>query len=216
MKIVLKKIILKCYKIINVLPFNNSFRTRKTKVVNKGKLLYNCKIKSYGKNTIIFHKGGIIRNTTICIRGNNNVVEIGKDTYINHGNIYIEDHNNRITIGNGTNLCGKIHLACTEGKSILIGNDCLCSSEIVLRTGDSHSVVDLSGKRINSAADVIIGDHVWIGYRVLINKGVVIPQNTVIGTGAVVTKSFEEANTILAGVPAKVVKRNINWCKDRL
>jgi acetyltransferase-like isoleucine patch superfamily enzyme len=179
-------------------------------------LLYKCKIKSYGKNTIVFHKGGILRNTTICIRGNNNVVEIGKDASINQGDIYIEDDNNCVVIGDQTNLCGKIHLACTEGRKIEIGNDCLCSSEIVLRTGDSHSVLDMSGNRINQAADVEVGNHVWIGYRVLINKGVVIPENTIIGTGAVVTKSFTEENTVIAGVPAKVVKRNVNWCKERL
>jgi acetyltransferase-like isoleucine patch superfamily enzyme len=74
----------------------------------------------------------------------------------------------------------------------------------------------MSGNRINQAADVEVGNHVWIGYRVLINKGVVIPENTIIGTGAVVTKSFTEENTVIAGVPAKVVKRNVNWCKERL
>ena len=73
-----------------------------------------------------------------------------------------------------------------------------------------------SGFRINRAADVEIGNHVWIGYRVLINKGSVIPDDTVVGTGAIVTKSFDEPNTVLAGVPAKVVKRNVNWCKERL
>lgn len=85
-----------------------------------------------------------------------------------------------------------------------------------MRTGDSHSIVDMSGERINHAEDVVIGDHVWIGYRVLINKGAVIPENTIIGTGAVVTKSFEEPNTVLAGVPAKVVKKDVNWRKERL
>lgn len=216
MKKILKQFIFKCYKIVNRFPFNNSFRTRKTVIDNQGALLYKCKIKSYGKNTIVFHKGGILRNTTICIRGNNNVVEIGKDASINQGDIYIEDDNNCVVIGDQTNLCGKIHLACTEGRKIEIGNDCLCSSEIVLRTGDSHSVLDMSGNRINQAADVEVGNHVWIGYRVLINKGVVIPENTIIGTGAVVTKSFTEENTVIAGVPAKVVKRNVNWCKERL
>jgi acetyltransferase-like isoleucine patch superfamily enzyme len=216
MKKKVRQMINKCYKMINILPFNNSYRIRKTKIVNQGKILYNCKIKSYGRNEIIFQKGGIIRNTTIYIHGDNNVVKIGEDTCINQGDIYIEDHNNCVTIGDRTNLCGKIHLACTEGREIKMGNDCLCSSEIVIRTGDSHSILDMSGERINPAEDVVIGDNVWIGHRVLINKGVVIPENTVIGTGTVVTKSFDESNIILAGVPAKVVKRNVNWCKERL
>ena len=113
-------------------------------------------------------------------------------------------------------MCGKIHLACTEGKTIRIGNDCLLSSEIVFRTGDSHSIVDLNGHRINSADDIEIGNHVWIGHRALIQKGVNISNNTVIATGAIVTKSFEETNIILAGVPAKIVKHSIDWRTERL
>lgn len=215
MKPLLKRFLLKFYKVVNALPFNNSVKARKSRIKNGGKLLYRCKIKSSGRNTIIFHKGGFIRNTTIHIRGNNNIIEIGENTCIKDGDIYIEDDNNNIVIGNGTNLCGKIHLACTEGTKIHIGNDCLFSSEIVFRTGDSHSIVDVSGNRTNFAADIIIGDHVWVGYRVLVNKGVTVPSNTVIGTGSVLTKTIDESNTVVAGVPAKIVKRNINWKHER-
>lgn len=38
-----------------------------------------------------------------------------------------------------------------------------------------------------------------------------IAPNSVIGTKSVVTGKFTEENTILAGSPAKIVKRNINW-----
>lgn len=183
---------------------------------NKGKLLYRCKVISHGNNTIIFHKGGVIRNTVFHIQGNNNVIEIGEGTCINQGELWIEDDNNKIIIGDNTNLCGKIHLACTEGSKICIGNNCLFSSEIVFRTGDSHSIVDMSGERINRAADILIGNHVWIGYRVLVNKGVVIPEDTVVGTGAVVTKQFDETNTVIVGVPARVSKQNINWITERI
>lgn len=216
MKQFLKRWLFKCYKIVNALPFNNSVRKGKTKIDNQGKILRKCKIRASGTNVIVFRKGGVVRNTSIHIRGNNNVIEIGEKTSINYGDLYIEDDNNRIVIGDRTNLCGKIHLACTEGKEIRIGNDCLFSSEIVFRTGDSHSITDLNGKRLNFAENVVIGDHVWVGHRVLVNKGVVIPENTVVGTGAIVTKPFGESNTVIAGVPAKVVKRDVNWCADRI
>lgn len=216
MKQFLKRWLFKCYKLVNALPFNNSVRKGKTKIDNKGKLLHKCKIRASGNNVIVFRKGGVLRNTTIQIRGNNNVIEIGEKTSVNYGDIYIEDDNNRIVIGDRTSLCGKIHLACTEGKEIRIGNDCLFSSEIVLRTGDSHSITDLSGKRLNLAENVAIGDHVWVGHRVLVNKGAVIPENTVVGTGAIVTKPFDESNTVIAGVPAKVIKRDVNWCSERI
>ena len=216
MKMDLKSIVRKRYRLINILPFNNRIRARKTKIVNEGAALIKCEIKSRGNNTIIFRKGAIIRNTVIHIYGNNNLVEVGENASLNYGNIHVEDDGNRVVIGAGTNICGKTHLACIEGKSILIGNDCLFSSEIVLRTGDSHSVLDLNGKRINYSEDIVISDHVWVGYRVSIGKGVVISKNTVIGTGAIVTKSCDEENVVLAGVPAAVVKSGINWTTERI
>ena len=74
----------------------------------------------------------------------------------------------------------------------------------------------MDGNRINPSESIVVQDHVWIGYRALVNKGVVIPKNSVVGTGAVVTKAFEEENVILAGVPAKIVKHNIDWKHERV
>ena len=216
MKSKIKKILLRLYKVINRFPFNNRISVKKTKIKNDGKLLINCQIDARGTNTIIFHGKGMIRNFRIFIRGNNNVVEIGEGTSINGAEIWIEDDVNRVIIGENTTLCGKIHLACTEGTTISIGNRCLFSSEIVFRTGDSHSVVNMDGERINPAADIVIGDHVWIGHRVLINKGVVIKSNSIVGTGAVVTKAFDESNIAIAGVPAKVINRNVDWKTERI
>ncbi|MEM0966362.1 MAG: DapH/DapD/GlmU-related protein [Verrucomicrobiota bacterium] len=52
--------------------------------------------------------------------------------------------------------------------------------------------------------DVIIGNHVWIGYRAIILPGVKVGDGAVVGAGAVVTKSVE-LNSIVAGIPAKKV-----------
>lgn len=46
-------------------------------------------------------------------------------------------------------------------------------------------------------------------------KGTEIPDYTVVAGGAICTKKYTEANTIIAGVPAKVVKRDINWDRER-
>jgi len=53
---------------------------------------------------------------------------------------------------------------------------------------------------------VHIGKNVWIGANVTILPGVTIGDNAVIGAGAVVTKDVE-ANTVVAGVPARVLRR---------
>ena len=38
-----------------------------------------------------------------------------------------------------------------------------------------------------------------------------IKDNSVIGANAVVAKKFKEGNVIIAGNPAKILKKNINW-----
>ena len=104
----------------------------------------------------------------------------------------------------------------TEGRSITIGRDCLFSSDLVFRTGDSHSLTDLSGRRINPARDITVGDHVWIGHRALICKGVVLPRDCVVGTGAVVTRGAFDEHTVIAGSPARTVRQNVSWDIRRL
>lgn len=132
------------------------------------------------------------------------------------GIFQIEDSYGKILIGKNTKLCGLINLGCIEGKSIIIEDNCLLSSDIVMRTGDSHSILNQSGKRINPSKDILIEEHVWIGNRVTINKGCIIKKNSIVGSGAIVTKAFHEEGVIIAGIPATIIKRNINWDIDRI
>ena len=53
---------------------------------------------------------------------------------------------------------------------------------------------------------VFIGDNVWVGAGAILNPGVTIGSNAVIASGAVVTKDVP-AGCIVAGVPAKVIRR---------
>lgn len=55
-----------------------------------------------------------------------------------------------------------------------------------------------------------IGNHVWIGINATILKGVTIGDGAIIAAGAVVNKDVEE-NSLVGGVPAKILKKNIFW-----
>lgn len=57
------------------------------------------------------------------------------------------------------------------------------------------------------APPIIIGKNVWLGSHCIILPNVKLGNHVVVAAGAVVTKSFEENNILLAGVPAKIVKR---------
>ena len=58
-------------------------------------------------------------------------------------------------------------------------------------------------------APIIIGENVWVGSNVRIQKGVKIGDNAIIAANSVVTKDVP-ANSIAAGNPAKIVKENID------
>ena len=76
---------------------------------------------------------------------------------------------------------------------------------------DAHTITDLEGNPVNYAESIEIGRHVWVGKDVKIGKNVRIADNSIVGWGSIVTKRFDEPNVILAGTPAKIVKRGINW-----
>jgi acetyltransferase-like isoleucine patch superfamily enzyme len=71
---------------------------------------------------------------------------------------------------------------------------------------DLHAV--LESRNIDNS--ITIGNHVWIGADVKILKGVKIGHGSIIATGSVVTKDVND-NTLVGGIPAKILKENINW-----
>lgn len=192
---------------------------------NKGKnnsiIINGYKVKSrvqiHGfSNQIVIEKMGGMKNTLMHIVGNNNRIIIHEGALVSGAELWIEDNNCAIEIGKNTFVGHHSHLACTENDSqLMIGDDCMLSSYVQVRTGDSHSLLDYDGNRINKAQSVNIGNHCWIGEGAKVLKGVRLEHDVVVSTGAIVTKSFEN-NVLLGGVPAKVIKEEITWDKQRL
>lgn len=199
----------------------NRFSVSKGNIINAEDTYFrNCEISIVGCNNIIeIADGGIIFKTVLRIRGDNNIIRIGNNVKISNGGFYIEDDNNIIDIGDGTTTSGQVNFSCTEGTSIVVGSDCMFSANIEVRTSDAHSIVDLEGKRINESQDVIIGSHCWLGNTVFILKGSRIGDNCVVGAGSIVTHGVSSSNiigAIIAGNPAKVIRNNTNWIRERL
>ncbi len=175
----------------------------------------NIRIKGSG-NRILIGDFAQLPGAAITIHGDNNVISIGPWCYLGGTDLFMEDSGGTITIGDHTKFLGKTHLAVIEGTSITIGRDCLFSSDIQLRTGDSHSVLDLEGRRINASRDIVIGDHVWVGTKAFLTKGARVASHCIVGACSLVTKAFEETHCTLAGVPAKIVKRETDWSIRRI
>lgn len=91
------------------------------------------------------------------------------------------------------------------------------TSDIYITSTDSHSIINKNtGKRINPSLSVKLGNHVWIGHRVSILKGVEIGNDCIVGGGSILTRAFLQDNVILAGTPAKIIKKNISWDINRI
>ena len=167
-------------------------------------------------NTVVIEDFCQLKNCSIIISGNNNIIHIGKWSTLINAEMCIEDDGNEIILGEHTRILGKTHLAAIEGTKILVGKDSMFSSDVHFRTGDSHSILDINGKRINGSDDIVLGEHVWVGTKVTCLKGARVPDHSIIGACALVTGKFQTPNCVLAGVPAKIVKENVNWSIHRV
>lgn len=63
-------------------------------------------------------------------------------------------------------------------------------------------------KDIHSDKSIIIGENCWVGANAMILPGVELRgHGIIVGAGSVVTKSFDEDYVLIAGNPAKIMKK---------
>jgi len=91
-------------------------------------------------------------------------------------------------------------------EEVVIGQDVAISSDVVIRDSDNH----LLDGRDRRSAPIRIGDHVWIGLRATILKGVTIGDGAVVAAGALVIRDVPPA-ALVGGVPAQVIRENVTW-----
>ena len=195
-------------------------------------------------NEIIFLQNGnvcenvVINGLSITINGNFNRIEIELPANFVSTSIVIDGDNNKfylkttrhriirhttfgleggseIRVGSGVSAYRDINIVAKNGKNIYIGDECMFAREIMVRNNDGHIILDkTSGEVINQPEDIVIGNNVWIGMRSMILKGAKIPDGSVIGAMALVNKKFDEENILIAGVPAKQIRSNIEWRRE--
>ena len=90
-------------------------------------------------------------------------------------------------------------------KHIKIGDGCAISHDCTIMDSDAHYI---NGDK--HTKEVIIEDDVWIGTRVTILSGTRIGKGAVVAAGAVV-KGNIPANSLVGGIPAKIIRENIEW-----
>lgn len=168
----------------------------------------------------------------VSVRGRGNTVRIGDPFGAGTASFFLTG-GATIVAGRGCNLGGVVVHALAEGATVEIGErtsfnavtlitvherarvsigaDCLFGADCYIAASDVHKILDgRTRKRLNPAADIVVEDHVWVSARCAIFRGSLIGRDSVVGYGAVVKGRFPQA-AVLAGVPARVVKRRITW-----
>ena len=104
----------------------------------------------------------------------------------------------------------------TTGAHLIIKQHFISGPNLTIITGDHKYIpgrwldsITSEEKDEDNDKDVIIEEDVWCGANVVILKGVTIGRSSIIAAGSVVTKSVPPYS-IVAGVPAKVIRRKWN------
>lgn len=102
----------------------------------------------------------------------------------------------------GVGIAAQISTGVTIGKHVMMGPEV-----VMLTAGHRHDRLDvpMGMQGGDEISPIVIEDDVWIGQRVIILPGVTIGHGSIIGAGAVVTKSFPPYS-VIGGNPAKLIK----------
>ena len=120
-----------------------------------------------------------------------------------HGHSVIMVHDGACLHFDGSSYLNGGSIECSY--HIRIGNNCAIADGVRIMDNSWHAIEGAGGKK-----EIIIGDKVWIATGAMVLPGVTIGDGAIIAAGAVVAKDVP-ARCMVAGVPAKVVKENVDW-----
>lgn len=191
------------------LPLDIYYNVRFDKLTGKIELntdkVYRRMVKFGAQGSDMFQRKGCILSIEgtlklkgSCVFGCSNTIKICKDAIV--------------TVGNGA-IFGAENLIYCE-KSMNFGDEFLSSWKCQFMDSDTHNITDtITNEPTTSVKPVSIGRHCWIGNHVIVNKGVRLPNNTIVASRSLVTKDFtsEGEYCVFAGIPAKIIQRNRKW-----
>jgi len=106
----------------------------------------------------------------------------------------------------GDNFYANFDCVILDAAEVIIGNNVLFGPRVGIYT--ANHAIDPVERELGGcyAKPVKIGNRVWVGGHVVINQGVTIGDDSIIGAGSVVTKDIP-AGVVAAGVPCRVIRK---------
>jgi acetyltransferase-like isoleucine patch superfamily enzyme len=146
--------------------------------------------------------------------GKGATVRLGRWSWLGHGT-KIRAHEGEVSIGAKSVLGQECTISAYQHVSI--GRECIIADRVMMIDFD-HGMVEVERPIREQGIykrNVDVGHNVWIGYGACLLRGVVVGNNSVIGTSAVVTCDVPE-NAVVGGIPARVIRmreapRTFRW-----
>lgn len=142
----------------------------------------------------------------------NGRIELGENS-VTRGR-YFSGEGCLIGIGRNTVMNEHGRFSAAERTSILIGEGCLFAN-VEIMTCDWHAIWDVeTNERINPSESVQIGDRVWLGRDVMVQKGATIGHDCVVAAGSIVMRKAIPPHSIAVGRPAEAKRSGIRWTRS--
>jgi len=148
------------------------------------------------------------RNLGEYFLGEGAEIHIGNNVLLERYVRFSMGNNARIYIGDNTYIADFSNLLAIE--EINIGKNCAISWHVLFMDTSSHPFGYQGEAPTTKVAPILVKDHVWIGCRAVILKGVTIGEGAIIANNAVVTKDVPP-HTMVGGNPARVIKEDVIW-----
>lgn len=161
--------------------------------VKIGKIIINCNKVTIGDNVYIASN-----NYISC-----NELSIGEKTSIHSGNVFQGSAN--FSIGSNSRIINNHYFDLYN--NIEIG----CNTWIAGKGSQFWTHGSIYTKLKTKDLSIVLKNNIYVGSASYFAPGVFVESENLVGLGSVVTKSFLEHKTIIAGNPAQVVKQDIDW-----
>ena len=196
------------------LPFSQAIKlpiwvASNCKISIKGKILL-MQTPSLAMIRIGYHKVAIMEpneKTVMKVEKTGTLIFEGS-AHIGKGSKIYVSNNAKLKLGENFAISASTQIFCQ--KSISFGRDIQFSWDCLVMDSDSHRIY-IEEEQINADKEISFGNKIWIGCRCTILKGSVIPDGCVIAATSCITGKNFEANTIIAGTPAKSIKKISSW-----
>lgn len=171
----------------------------------------------YSSFTAMGKRYNIMPGSLILLSDGSNAKDIELGEFVTLYGTLQSQHHGKIRMGNYTRLGKNSIIRCVD--RVVVGDYTAIADHVVISDNGNHPIDPVFRRKMkedaldgdmrlwkhSDHAPVTIGENVWVCEGARINRGVTIGDNAIIAAGAIVTKDIP-ANTIAAGIPAKVIR----------